>query len=66
MASHKRKARVIVKNFLGVDYQLKLQLHCWLSDSTSLNTKGDGMENSVLCRFILFPKIPSHDHHYVS
>ena len=38
MASHKWKARVIVKNFLGVDYQLKLQLHCWLSDSTSLNT----------------------------
>ena len=66
MASHKWKARVIVKNFLGVDYQLKLQLHCWLSDSTSLNTKGDGMENCVLCRFILFLKIPSHDHHYVS
>ena len=45
----------------------KLQLHCWLSDSTSLNTQENGMmENSVLCRFILFLKILSHDHPYVS
>ena len=26
----------------------------------------DGMENSACCRFILFLKITSHDHHYVS
>ena len=45
----------------------KLQLHCWLSDSKSLNTKENGMmENSALCRFILFLKILSHGHPYVS